>query len=140
MPTSVAIEHLHPTGLLRFDGLSQVVTSQGGKTAYIAGQSAFDAQFQLQGGEDLGAQVQAALRNLGTAVHAAGGQPAHIVSSTVFIKDLTPQKSALFFTALADMPPPQQVPAHAITVVGVTALSGGPAQLVEISAIATVPT
>ena len=45
-------------------GFSQVVTSQGGKTVYISGQTAWDADKRIIGGADLGEQAKQALRNL----------------------------------------------------------------------------
>jgi len=54
-------------------GFSQVVAASGGKTIYISGQTAWDIHKQVIGGRDLGQQARQALRNVQTAVEAAGG-------------------------------------------------------------------
>jgi enamine deaminase RidA (YjgF/YER057c/UK114 family) len=129
------IEHLNPAGLLSYPGLSQIVCTRGGRTAYIAGQSAYNERFELVGSDSLQAQATQALRNLRTAVVALGGTPAHIVSSTVYIKDLTPARSELFSAALAQALDGAPFPAHAFSIIGVAALAG-PQQQVEIAAVA----
>jgi len=37
------IEHINPDGLLKPKGYTHVITVESGKTAYIAGQGAYDA-------------------------------------------------------------------------------------------------
>lgn len=134
----MTLKHLNPPQLLTFDAVSQVVIAPKGATIHIAGQSAYDAQFNLIGGNSYRAQSLQALRHLKAAVEAAGGSVTQIVSSTVYLKHLTPEASQEFFAALATALDGQPFPPHALTVVGVTALSG-PEALVEISATAVLP-
>ena len=137
--TAPHIDHLNPRELLGFDGISQIVRARRGSMVFIAGQSAFNPQFQLCGGSDFKAQAIAALNNVETAVKAVGGQAADIVSSTVYIKGLSSTRSGLFFEAMASALNGLEFPVHAISVIGVQEL-GAPEQLIEIVSIAVLDT
>ena len=52
-------------------GFSQVVVSQGSQTIYLPGQTAWDVNKQIVGGNDLGKQTRAPLRNVQLAVRVA---------------------------------------------------------------------
>jgi enamine deaminase RidA (YjgF/YER057c/UK114 family) len=130
----MSLQRINPDALLSFEAVSQIVVAQGGTTVHIAGQSAYDKNFQLVGGADLHQQTLQVLRNLRTAVEAAGGTVERIVSSTVYLKDLTPQVAGQFFAALAMGYEGNPFPPHAMTLVGVAALSGQE-QRVEMSAV-----
>ncbi|QDX82797.1 enamine deaminase RidA [Denitratisoma sp. DHT3] len=131
----MSLQRLNPDALLSFDAVSQIVVAQGGTTVHIAGQSAYDKSFTLIGGADYRQQSLQVLRNLRTAVEAAGGTVERIVSSTVYLKNLTPEVVEQFFAALAEGLEGKPFPPHAMTLVGVAALAG-PDQLVEMSAVA----
>ncbi|RDK08005.1 RidA family protein [Cupriavidus lacunae] len=130
-------QHLNPPGLLSFPPLSQVVVSTGSKLAFIAGQTACNAQFEVLGGNDYHLQSIQALKNLQTAVQAAGATVYDIVSSTVYLRDLTPAVAEQFIAALSLAMDGEPFPAHAFTMVGVQALAS-PDVLVEISAIVAI--
>lgn len=132
------LEHLNPKELLSFEGLSQVVQAKSGSTVYLAGQAPFNPSFELQGGDDFKAQATATLKNVATAVNAAGGSPADVVSSTVYIKGLSGARSSQFFEAMALTLDGMPFPAHALSIIGVAEL-GAPEQLIEISSIAVIP-
>lgn len=132
----MSIQRINPPSLLSFPAVSQIVVARGGTMVHIAGQSAYDKNFTLVGGADYRQQSLQVLRNLRTAVEAAGGTVERIVSSTVYLKDLTPLVAEQFFAALAEGLEGKPFPPHAMTLVGVAALSG-PGQLVEISAVAS---
>jgi hypothetical protein len=74
-------QHLSPAGLFSTRGLSftQVVTSAPGKTLWVSGQTAWNADRKLVGGSDLGKQAEQALANLRTALEAAGATPRDVV-------------------------------------------------------------
>lgn len=127
-------QHLNPLGLLSFPPLSQIVVSTGNKLAFVAGQTACNAQFEVLGGNDYRLQSIQALKNLQTAVQAAGATVHDIVSSTVYLRDLTPAVAEQFIAALSVAMDGEPFPAHAFTMVGVQALAS-PDVLVEISAI-----
>ena len=127
-------QHLNPSDLLSFPPLSQVVVSTGNKLAFIAGQTACNAQFEVLGGNDYRLQSIQALKNLQTAVEAAGATVDDIVSSTVYLRDLTPTVAEQFIAAFSVAMDGEPFPAHAFTMVGVQALAS-PDVLVEISAV-----
>ncbi|WP_068636496.1 RidA family protein [Thauera butanivorans] len=131
------VQRINPDKLLKFDRLSQVVVSSAGKMAFIAGQSALDENFALIGGDDHFAQAVQALRNLRTAVEAAGTSVDRVLSSTVYLKNLTPAVGEQFMRALGVALEGAPFPPHAFSLVGVQALAG-PDILVEISAIALI--
>ncbi|HQR04648.1 MAG: RidA family protein [Proteobacteria bacterium] len=128
------LQRLNPPGLLSFDAMAQVVSVRGGRTLYIAGQSACDEQFRVVGNDHYTQSLQA-LRNLRSAIEGAGGTLAGLASSTVYLKGLTPAVAGSFLKALADTEGP--FPAHAFSLIGVECLSGTDL-LVEITAIAIV--
>ncbi|QQX89157.1 RidA family protein (plasmid) [Cupriavidus necator] len=127
-------QHLNPTGLLSFPPLTQVVVSSCRILAFIAGQTACNAQFEVMGGNDYRLQSIQALKNLQTAVHAAGATVRDIVSSTVYLRELTPEVAEQFMAAFSVAMDGESFPAHAFTMVGVQALAS-PDVLVEISAM-----
>lgn len=129
------LEHLNPTELLSFDGISQVVRAQRGAMVFLSGQSAFNPRFELVGGDDFKAQTVAALNNVAIAVKAAGGSVADVVSSTVYIKGLTSVRSGQFFEAMQHALDGVAFPVHAISIIGIQEL-GAPEQLIEIVSIA----
>lgn len=126
----MTIEHLNPAGLLSFPPLSQVVVTTSRRMAFIAGQTACNAQFEVLGGHDYRAQSVEALKNLRTAVEATGAHVSQIVNSTVYLKALTPEVAEQFVSALGS----ESFSPHAFTLVGVQALAS-PEVLVEISAV-----
>jgi 2-iminobutanoate/2-iminopropanoate deaminase len=114
-------------------GFSQAVISRGGTTIYVSGQTAWDAQKRLVGGRDLGAQTKQALRNLRTAVEAAGGVLADVVALRLYVVNYKPHDAAAVSQALREFFPGEQVPAT--TWVGVAALAMEEF-LIEIEAVA----
>ncbi len=116
-------------------GFSQAVVAEGGKTAYLSGQTAWDADKQIVGGNDLGKQTRQALRNMQLAVEAAGGTLADVVSLRLYVVntkpgDMNPVGVALREFFSADKPP-------ASTWLGVMSLAR-PEFLIEIEAIAVI--
>jgi enamine deaminase RidA (YjgF/YER057c/UK114 family) len=130
-------EHINPPSLFPSlqHGFSQIVTAQGGKTVYISGQTAWDANKQIVGGMDLGEQTRQALRNVRTAVEAAGGTMADVVSLRIYVVNCTPEKTGPVGEALREFFPADAPPASAW--LGVTSLAVKDF-LIEIEAIAVV--
>lgn len=80
-------EYLNPPELfpsLQY-GFSQLVTVSGGKTVYLSGQVGWNEREEMAAGDDLGAQMRQALRNIDTAMRAAGGSLHDIVSMRLYI-------------------------------------------------------
>ncbi|MEZ4280798.1 MAG: RidA family protein [Myxococcota bacterium] len=133
----VDIERIDPKGLFVLDAFTQIVRTQGGRLAFIAGQGAFDENFQLIGPGDLHAQVVQAFRNLRTAVEAIGGTPEQIVSTNMYIVGLDAKKVEIFQRAMAVALDGKPFPPNASTMIGVQSLAGE-GMLVEISGFAVV--
>lgn len=66
-------------------GFSQVVSTRGTTTVYLSGQVAWNARGEIVHPLDLGGQTRLALENVETAVRAAGGTRADIVSLRLYI-------------------------------------------------------
>ena len=79
------ITRTNPEGLYPTRGYHHVVTAEGGRTLYIAGKVAYDANRKLIGGSDVVAQTRATLLNLGVALEACGARPSDVVKITTFV-------------------------------------------------------
>lgn len=133
----MAKQHLNPDTLFPSlpIGFSQAVVVEGGKTVYLSGQTAWDANKQIVGGNDLGEQTRQALRNVRLGVEAAGGTLADVVSLRIYIVNPKPDDTGPVGEALreffsADKPP-------ASTWLGVASLAVSDF-LIEIEAIAVI--
>ena len=126
-------QHINPDGLFKSPAFSQIVTTQGsGRTIYVGGQNAADAEGNLVGKGDLSAQTVQVLKNIQTALAACGADFSHLVKLNIYIvngQDVQAgfAASQSFFKDLKEQP--------AITGVLVAALTH-PDYLVEIEAIA----
>ena len=130
-------EHVNPPSLFPSlqNGFSQIATAQGGKTVYISGQTAWDANKQIVGGMDLGGQTRQALRNVRTAVEAVGGTMADVVSLRIYVVNYKPEDARVVGEALREFFPAEAPPTS--TWLGVTSLAVRDF-LIEIEAIAVV--
>jgi enamine deaminase RidA (YjgF/YER057c/UK114 family) len=81
-------DKLNPPGLAPASGFSHAVVASGGRTVYLAGQTALNEAGVVVGVGDVVAQFEQALTNLLTALAAAGGTPANLVKTTIYIVDL----------------------------------------------------
>lgn len=127
------IEHLSPDGLANHPAYTQVVTGRGSRTVYVSGQVAIDADGVLVGGDDLAAQTEQVMRNLGTALAAAGTSFDSVVKIVTYVVDYRPEHRAIIGDVRSRHLPPGKPPAS--TLVGVTALAA-PEYLIEIEAVA----
>jgi enamine deaminase RidA (YjgF/YER057c/UK114 family) len=78
---------INPPSLVMPIGYSHGVESQGGRTVYLAGQVAFDADGHIVGADDLVEQFDRALANLRETLHAAQMEMTDIVKLLIFVKD-----------------------------------------------------
>lgn len=84
-------EYVNPAALfsgLKY-GFSQIVTSVGGRTVYLSGQTPFNAQEQIVG-TTRQEQMRQALKNIQTAMEAIGGSLKDVVSLRIYIVDYNP--------------------------------------------------
>jgi len=128
-------EHVNPPTLFRSlpHGFSQVVVASGRKTAFISGQTAWDARKTLVGGASLLEQSRQALRNVQSAVEAAGGTLGDVVALRIYVVDYQAESAGAVGSALKEFFPAERPPAT--TWIGVSALAV-PEFLVEIEATA----
>jgi enamine deaminase RidA (YjgF/YER057c/UK114 family) len=83
----VELERVNPPSLPRPIGFSHAVVTTGGRTVFLAGQTAMGADGAIVG-DSVAAQFEQALANLLEALRAAGGSPEHLASLTVYAVDL----------------------------------------------------
>lgn len=102
-------------------GFSQVVTSTGGKTVYLSGQVGWNEKQQMIGPHDLRAQTWQSLRNVETAMKAAGGTLTDVVSMRIYIIEEQLAESHHIQKALKEFFPKERAPAT--TWIGVRALA-----------------
>lgn len=130
-------ERVNPESLAVPSGFSHAVVSSGGRTVWLAGQTALDADGTIVGTGDIVAQYDRALANLLTALDAAGGRPEHLVAMTAYLVDVDAYRERSreighVWRRLVGRDYPS------MAVVGVTRL-WEPDALVELQAVAVVP-
>jgi enamine deaminase RidA (YjgF/YER057c/UK114 family) len=134
--TGGRVEFLNPEGLNQNPAFSNVAVVSGSvRTVYVGGQDAVDAEGTIVGVGDIAAQTEQVLRNLGTALAAAGARPEHVVKWHLLIvdgQDFGPGYAA-FQRVWGNQPHPP-----VITAAVVNGLAH-PDFLVEMDAIAVVP-
>jgi enamine deaminase RidA (YjgF/YER057c/UK114 family) len=130
------VEHLNPEGLHQNPAFTQAVVVTGpAKTIYIGGQNAVDANGEIVGKGDMGAQSEQAIKNVTLLLEAAGATWENVIKWTIYVvqgQPITPGFEAFQKTWGKRPNPP------AITVVFVAGL-GNPDFLLEIEAIAVIP-
>jgi enamine deaminase RidA (YjgF/YER057c/UK114 family) len=91
LPTAMAAQagprYINPPTLVKPNGYTHVVVAPDGRTAYVAGQVAYDSTGQLIGGNDFQAQAERVFQNLRRALAGAGGTLADVVKTTTFVTD-----------------------------------------------------
>ncbi len=128
------LERINPEELARPSGFSHAVAATG-RMVFLAGQIGMDRDRKVVGGGVV-PQFEQALGNLLAALAAAGGQPADLVSLTIYLVDVEEYQAhgkeiGAVWRRLAGTEYP------AMAGVGVTRL-WDPAALVEIQGIAVV--
>lgn len=83
----MSIERINPEALVRPSGFSHAVAATGGRLIFLAGQTGYTPGGHIIPG-GLVPQFEQALSNLLTALRAAGGEPADLVSLTIYAVDL----------------------------------------------------
>lgn len=128
-------EAINPRSLPKPPGYTQVMKVSGGKTIYIAGQVAWNADNELVGRGDFETQARQVFTNLVTALEAAGASPDDLVKICIYVVDHDADKlDAIRLVRdeiLGDITPPTS------TLLGVAALAL-PDLLIEVDAVAVV--
>ncbi|NLR57744.1 RidA family protein [Chitinophaga polysaccharea] len=83
---SSQVQYINPDGLSKNPAFSQVVTTHGnGKTIYVGGQDAVNAQGEIVGKGDIGEQAAQVMENLQAALWACGATFENLVKLTIYI-------------------------------------------------------
>ena len=133
----MANKHIQPDDLWPSAqyGFSQVVVSTGTKIIHCAGQTAWDKDMNVVGGDDLEQQTAQALENIKNALAAAGASMKDVVRLDVYVVDYNPDKLSPIGAAMSRYFDPDHLPAN--TLLGIAALAM-PEFLIEITATAVV--
>lgn len=129
-------QYVNPDGLSKNPAFSQVVVTQGnGKTIYVGGQDAVNAQREIVGKGNIADQTEQVMNNLQTALSACGATFDNLVKLSIYLvqgQDLVSgfQVSQKFLGNLTNPP--------VISVLVVAGLAH-PDFLVEIDATAFIP-
>ena len=83
------LQFINPPSLFTPPGYTQIVEVTGGRTVYIAGQTALDLSFKIVGKGDFRAQAQQVFENLKAALTAIGADFTHVVKLTIYLIDMT---------------------------------------------------
>jgi enamine deaminase RidA (YjgF/YER057c/UK114 family) len=124
-------EDVNPAALHPAPGFSHVSVAGGRRLVFFAGQVALDPEFGLVGGDDLGEQTKAAMRNVETAMKEVGAGWDDIVRRTIYT--LHPTEYEVITAAIDEVTGGAAHPAQ--TIVGVTGLAV-PGLLIEIECTA----
>ncbi len=130
------VQYLNPDGLIKNPAFSGVIIVTGNvKTIYIGGQDAVDASGKIVGKGDIKKQTEQVLKNLQTALKAAGAELENIIKWNIYIVQGQPIQPG--FEAFREVWGRRPNP-PAITGMFVSSLAN-PDFLVEMDAIAVVP-
>jgi 2-iminobutanoate/2-iminopropanoate deaminase len=114
-------------------GFSQVVIATGKKMVFISGQTAWDAEKSIVGGDSVLEQARQAFRNLEQGMEAAGGTLKDVVALRIYVVDYQAESGTAVGNALREFFSPENPPVS--TWIGVSALAD-PEFLIEIEATA----
>jgi enamine deaminase RidA (YjgF/YER057c/UK114 family) len=85
---------VNPETLAPPQGFAHAVVAAPGRTVYLGGQVAYDAEGRLTG-DTMADQLDVAAGNVVEALRAAGGAPEHLVSLQIFVTDVEAYRAAL---------------------------------------------
>jgi enamine deaminase RidA (YjgF/YER057c/UK114 family) len=129
-----SITTINPDELAPLPGPAHVVVAEGRRTIYVSGQTGVDAEGKVVGADHRSQSAQA-LRNLETALAAAGASLADTVRIGIYLVDYS--EEALTGLVEACLEVTGTIPSATSTLLGVASL-WQPDLLVEIDAVAVV--
>jgi enamine deaminase RidA (YjgF/YER057c/UK114 family) len=127
------IIRFNPPGSPTPKNYHHVVSVEGGRTVYFAGQVAFDEHRNIVGGSDLIAQTHQALSNLKRNVEAAGASMTDMVKITTYVVNYDPRQLQEIIDVIGEYFPEGHHPTN--TLLGVERLAVDEL-LIEIEGIA----
>lgn len=110
---------LNPPELHAAPGFTHVVVAPKAGLAFLSGQVALDPEFALLGGDNLGEQTKAAMRNIKTALDSIGASWEDVYRRTIYT--LQPTEYQVITAAIEEVQGSTDHPAQ--TIVGVTGLA-----------------
>ena len=110
---------LNPQELHAAPGFTHVVIAPAAGLAFLSGQVALDAKFAIVGGNDLGEQTKAAMRNIKTALDSIGASWEDVYRRTIYT--LQPTQYETITAAIEEVQGSSDHPAQ--TILGVTGLA-----------------
>lgn len=122
---------ISPPGIHPAPGFSHIAIGTGQRIVCFAGQVALAPDFSVVGGDDLGEQTKAAMRNLKIALDAVGASWQQIVRRTIYTTQ--PTRYDVITAAIEEVQGSAEHPAQ--TIIGVTGLAV-PGLQIEIEATA----
>jgi len=125
---------INPPSLHPAPGFSHITVAEPGTIAYFAGQVALAPDFSIIGGDDLGEQTKAAMRNIGVALKAVNATWDDVVRRTIYT--LHPTEYEVMTAAIEEIQGSTDHPAQ--TIIGVTGLAV-PGLLIEIEVTVRLP-
>jgi enamine deaminase RidA (YjgF/YER057c/UK114 family) len=125
---------INPPSLHPAPGFSHITVAEPGTIAYFAGQVALAPDFSIIGGDDLGEQTKAAMRNIGVALKAVNATWDDVVRRTIYT--LHPTEYEVMTAAIEEIQGSKDHPAQ--TIIGVTGLAV-PGLLIEIEVTVRLP-
>ncbi|MBE7519733.1 MAG: RidA family protein [Thermoflexaceae bacterium] len=129
-------ELINAPGLAQPRGYTHAVSVEGARRLiFVSGQVGIDQQGAIVGQGDLKAQATQALRNLVTALAAAGATPDDIVKMNIYIVNYSQADYRAYRDARAEVLPQGDPPAS--TLIGVTSLAAE-GLMIEIEAVAAI--
>lgn len=128
-------EFKNPASLAKPGGFSHVVRSTAKTTVIVSGQVSYDPQGNIVGVGDLAAQVHQVYTNIATALASCGASMSDVVKTTLFVRDMTPEKIAVIRRVRANFISEKNPPTS--TMVGVQSLAK-PELMLEVEAVAMI--
>jgi len=116
-------------------GYAQVVSAEGKKVIFCAGQTSWDKDNNIIGENDLGKQMEKTLENIGAAMVEAGGTLADVCRLTIYIVNYNPEMLETIAAELNKAFDKDALPAN--TLLGIQALAV-PGFMVEMEASAVI--
>ena len=127
------ITRINPPGSPTPRNYHHVVSVEGGRTVYLAGQIAFDENRNIVGGNDIIAQTHQALTNLKRNVEAAGASMSDMVKITTFVVDYDQRQLPGIIDVIGEYFPAEHQPTNTLIGIDCLAVEG---LLIEIEGIA----
>ena len=134
MPVAARVEHLEGTEFQKSRGFSPAVVTTGGKTVWLAGQTATKDRNGKSIAHDFEAQARTCFELIGKTLARAGGSLKDLVTMTVFISD--PRHGDRFVEIRKEIFADGKFPCSALLTISHFAHAG---ILIEIQGVAVVP-